>query len=132
MLQLRMLSGKTAGTFPTEWVTRRFPVQIGRSSHADLRLEEEGVWDEHLNLMLDSNEGFILETFPNALATVNGQPLDRIILRNGDLIELGSVKMQFFLSQNCQKGLRFREALTWAGITVISLVQICLLYWLIS
>ena len=129
MLQFSILSGKTAGT---EWVARRFPVRIGRAASADLRLEEDGVWDEHLHLEFDVAEGLILETFPNASATVNGQPLQRTVLRNGDLIELGSVKMLFSLSKTRQTGLRLREGLTWAAIAVISLGQVFLVYWLIS
>src|SRR5437773_9698275 len=129
MLQLSILSGKTAGT---AWVARRFPVRIGRSPSADLRLEEIGVWEEHLQLQFAPAEGFVLETAPNALATVNGQPLQRSVLRNGDLIEIGSVKMQFGLSETRQTGLRLREALTWAAIAGISLGQIALIYWLLK
>ena len=128
MLQLSILSGKSAGT---AWVARRFPVRVGRSPSADLRLEENGVWDEHLRLQFAPAEGFVLETAPNALATVNGQPLQRSVLRNGDLIKIGSVKMQFGLSETRQKGLRRREALTWAAIAAICFGQIGLIYWLL-
>jgi len=128
MLQLSILSGKTAGT---EWVARRFPVRIGRASDSDLKLEDAGIWDEHLYLDLDPNDGFILETAPNALATLNGHPLQRTILHNGDLLELGAVKVQFSLSRTTQSGLRLREALTWAAIAAISLGQVALIYWLI-
>jgi len=129
MLQLSILSGKTAGTV---WVARRFPVRIGRAAGCDLRLEGNGVWDEHLQVQFDPGRGFVLETGPNALATINGQPLQRTVLRNGDLIEIGSVKMQFCLSETQQTGLRLREALTWAAIAAISLGQIGLIYWLLK
>jgi hypothetical protein len=129
MLLLSILSGKTAGT---EWVARRFPVRIGRAVGCDLRLEEDGVWDEHLYLDCDPAAGFILETAPNALATLNSEPMQRIVLRNGDLVEVGSVKVQFSLSKTIQSGLRLREILTWVAIAVISLGQVCLIYWLIS
>ena len=128
MLQLNVLSGKTAGTV---WVARRFPVRIGRAAGCDLRLEENGVWEEHLYLQFRPTTGFVLETTPNALATVNGQPFRGTVLRNGDLIEIGSVKMQFCLSETRQTGLRLREALTWAAIAVISLGQVGLIYWLL-
>ena len=63
MLQLKILSGKTAGT---EWVARRFPVRIGRASNSDLRLEDDGVWEEHLYLELDPAAGFVGRSdFPN-------------------------------------------------------------------
>ena len=104
---------------------------IGRSPSADLHLEEDGIWDEHARLTLDPAEGFVLETTPHALATVNGETLARAILRNGDVIDLGSAKMQFGLSETRQKGLRFREVLTWAAITLITFGQLTLIYWLV-
>ena len=50
MIQLAILSGKTAGT---RWATRRFPVRVGRSPDCDLQLEEHGVWDEHFEISLN-------------------------------------------------------------------------------
>ena len=128
MVQFSILSGKQAGT---AWMARRFPVRIGRSPRADLQLEENGVWDEHLQLQFAPGEGIVLETAPNALATINGQPFQRAVLRNGDLIEIGSVKLQFCLSPTRQTGLRLREALTWLAIAAISFGQIGLIYWLL-
>lgn len=128
MVQLSIVSGKTAGT---GLVVRRFPVRIGRSPNADLRLEEHGVWDDHLQLALHRGEGFVMETAPNALAAVNGHRAQRAVLRNGDIIELGSARIQFWLSETRQAGLRLREWLTWAAIASISLGQIGLIYWLL-
>jgi hypothetical protein len=128
MVQLKVLSGKKAGT---TWVARHFPVRIGRAATSDLQLEEDGVWDQHLRLDFDPAEGIVLTALPNALATVNGQPAQRMVLRNGDAIEIGSQRMRFWLSETRQGGLRFREGLTWAGIAAISLGQIGLIYWLL-
>ena len=47
MIQFSILSGKKAGT---SWVARRFPVRIGRAAVSDLQIEEEGVWDQHLQV----------------------------------------------------------------------------------
>jgi hypothetical protein len=128
MIQLEVLSGKKAGTI---WVARHFPVRIGRSSAADLQLEEDGVWDQHLQLDFNPLEGIILSAQPNALANVNGQPVRQTLLHNGDAVEIGSLRMQFWLSETRQGGLRFREGLTWAGIAAISLGQVGLIYWLL-
>jgi pSer/pThr/pTyr-binding forkhead associated (FHA) protein len=128
MVQLKVLSGKKAGT---TWVARRFPVRIGRSSTADLQLEESGVWDQHLQLDFDLEEGIVLSAQPDALATVNDQPVRHAVLRNGDVIDIGSLRMQFWLSETHQAGLRVREGLTWAGIAAISLGQIGLIHWLL-
>lgn len=125
MIQLKVLSGKTAGT---TWGARRFPVRVGRSTAADLQLAEEGVWDQHLRLDFNPAEGIILSAQPNALVTVNGHPLQQTVLRNGDTIGFGSQRVQFWLSETRQRGLRFRERLTWVAIAAISLGQVGLIY----
>jgi len=94
-------------------------------------LEEAGVWDEHLELGFNPSEGIVLRAQPDALAFVNGEPVSQTVLRNGDAIEIGCLKMQFWLSETRQVGLRFREGLTWAGIAAISLGQVGLIYWLL-
>src|ERR1041385_7242144 len=129
MIQLSVLTGKTAGTLG---VARLFPVRIGRARGCDLQLEANGVWDEHLHVKLEPAEGFVIQVRPDALATINSQPLQRAILHNGDMIEIGSIKIQFSLSEAHQTGLRFRETLTWGAIAVISLCQVGLIYWLLK
>jgi pSer/pThr/pTyr-binding forkhead associated (FHA) protein len=128
MVQLKILSGKKAGTV---WMARRFPVRIGRSANASLQLEEDGVWDQHLQLDLVPIQGFRLSAQPDALTAVNGQPVEQTILRNGDLIEIGSLKMQFWLSETRQAGLRLREVFIWVVLAAVSLGQLGLIYWLV-
>ena len=129
MIQIKVLSGKTAGT---DYLVRRFPFRIGRDAKADLRLEENGVWDQHLLIDFVAGEGCALSARPEALTTVNGQPVQRTILLNGDTIEIGSLKLQFWLTEPRQTGLRWRESLTWAAIAAVSMAQICLIYLLSS
>ena len=128
MVQLKVLSGKKAGT---AWVARHFPVRIGRSAGADLQVEEGGVWEQHLQLDFNPAEGIVLSTQPDALATVNGQAVHQTILRNGDTIDIGSLRLQFWLSETRQADLRLREGFTWAAIAAISLGQVGLIYWLL-
>jgi pSer/pThr/pTyr-binding forkhead associated (FHA) protein len=128
MVLLKLLTGKKAGS---TFVARRFPVRIGRSAGASLRVAEDGVWDEHLELNLAPAEGFVLHVQSNALASVNGRPLEQSVLRNGDIIEIGSLKMEFWLAETRQSGLRFREWLTWLAIAAVSLGQVGLVYWLL-
>lgn len=128
MVQFRILSGKKAGA---AWVARRFPVRIGRAASAHLQLEEEGVWDEHLRLDFKPKEGFVLTRVPNALATVNGEPVEETTLRNGDILGIGALKLQFWLAPIRQRGLWFREWLTWISITAISLGQVGVIYFLL-
>jgi pSer/pThr/pTyr-binding forkhead associated (FHA) protein len=128
MIQLKLLSGKQAGAVH---VARRFPVRIGRSARANLRVDDEGVWEQHLELDLAPAEGFVLRAQPQALATVNGKPIQQVRLSNGDAIQIGSLKMQFWLGDARQAGFRFRETLVWVGIAAVSLGQVAIVYWLL-
>ena len=128
MVHLKILTGKQAGASKE---VRRFPVRIGRAPGSDIRLEEDGVWDHHLVLGLSPGAGFVLETQPGVLATANGQPVQRAVLRNGDTIQVGSVKMQFWLAEARQRGLRLSEALVWGLVFIVTVAQAVLISWLI-
>ena len=128
MVQFRILSGKKAGTV---WVARRFPVRIGRAASASLQLEDEGVWEEHLRVDFKPKQGFVLRREPDALATVNDEAIDQTVLKNGDMVGIGALKLQFWLAPVRQRGLWFREWLTWFAITAISLGQVGVIYFLL-
>ena len=70
------------------------------------------------------------EVSPDALVSVNGQRIERGLLRNGDIIEMGSVKLRFGLSPTRQRSLRFREIVTWIALTALCLGQVAIIYWL--
>jgi hypothetical protein len=125
MVQFSILTGTMAGT---TWSARRFPVRVGRSAAADLRLEEHGVWDEHFQVTLNPAEGFVLEIQGDALITANSQPVRRAVLRNGDLIEIGSLKMRFWLGEASRRGLRLSEWLVWLVIAAVTLGQLAIIY----
>ena len=127
MVQLDILSGKQAGT---QWVARRFPFQLGRSPQAALVLEEPGVWDRHAEFALRPGEGVMVSATTDASIIVNGQPVRQAILRSGDLLEAGSVKLRFGLAPTRQHSLRLREAITWLGLAALCLGQVALIYWL--
>src|SRR5258708_30100067 len=96
MIQLKILSGKMAGT---ETVARRFPFKIGRSASADLRLGEGGVWDQHLELAFVAATGFVLTTHPDALAAINCHAIREAVLRNADELAIGALRMRFLLER---------------------------------
>lgn len=125
MVQLHILNGSKAGT---RWVACRLPFQVGRSYEDDLRFDDAGVWDHHLRIELRNRRHAALISAPDALTTVNGQPTQDALLRNGDIIELGSLRVQFGLSPTTHRSLRLREALTWLGLALLSLGQVALIY----
>ena len=129
MIQLHILSGKKAGT---QTVARRFPFRIGRAPANELQLEDDGVWDQHLTVEFQPESGFNLATAPDALATVNGEPVQNTFLRNGDTITVGSVKLRFWLAAATQGSLRVREGFVWTLLALVTLGQFVLLYWLLG
>lgn len=128
MIQLNVLSGKKAGN---QTVVRRFPFRVGRAPGNHLQLEDDGVWDRHLALEFQGG-GFNLVVAPDALAAVNGEPFQNQTLRNGDIITLGSVKLQFWLAAARQRGLRLRELFVWTLIAAVTVGQFALIYWLLK
>ena len=129
MVQLTILNGKQAGT---DWVARRFPFRVGRAAGCDLRLTDEGVWDRHLEFNLKPDEGICLAAQPESLTAVNGHPVAGTVVRNGDLIEIGSLRLRFWLAPTRQCGLRLREGITWLSLALVSLGQVALIYWLLA
>ena len=129
MIQLQILTGKQAGA---RWVARRFPVRVGRDLANDLRLEDDGVWARHCELSFDATQGILLAAQPDALLTVNQEPVSSPHrLHNGDSIELGAVRLRFWLGDPVLRGSRTREAFVWTLILAICLGQVALVYWLL-
>ena len=125
MVQLRILSGKLAGDVHT---VRRFPFHIGRAAGNELTLDGEGIWDNHLILEVEKNEGFTIKTVSNAFVAVNEQPLASARLRNGDIISFGSAKIQFWLAVPRQHGLQLREMSVWFLLAAVTGFQFFLIY----
>ena len=128
MVELRIVEGDLAGeTVAVSY----FPWVIGRSSKADLCLQDTGVWDGHLQLELDPLMGFRCSVLGEARVVLNGTPLTHAWLRNGDEIQLGAAKLQFWLSETQQKSLTAREVLTWIGLGGLAVSQVFLIYRLV-
>lgn len=125
MVLLQVFSGQTAGR---ECTARRFPFKIGRAVDADLRLEHRGVWEHHLEIQLKQPEGFHLAVMPNALAALNGESVRETHLRNGDIIDIGGVRIRFWIGPTTQPGQAWREWCTWAALGLVTLLQITLIY----
>lgn len=126
MIQFKVLSGKMAGSTT---VARRFPFRVGRASGSDLRLEEPGVWDDHFHVEFEPGNGYLACPQRDALMTVNGEAApEKRRLRNGDSIEIGGARLQFWLSETRQSAMRLREILVWLGIGLMTLAQVYLIY----
>ena len=125
MIQLDILSGKKAGN---RLVASRFPFRIGRASQNELPLDDDGVWDQHIVVEFHRKEGFRLATAPEAIVAVNSKPAGDTLLRNGDIITLGSAKLQFWIAPARQRGLHMRENFVWALLVLVALGELVLIY----
>jgi pSer/pThr/pTyr-binding forkhead associated (FHA) protein len=125
VLLFQIINGKKVGT---SWVARRFPVRIGRKSSSELCLEEPGVWDYHLQINLRPDRSFEALVEETATATVNGESIRNSVVHNGDVFQLGSVKIRIGLSAAAQRSLRVREVLTWVALAALSLGQVAVIY----
>jgi len=128
MVQFFVLSGRHSGHAHS---IKRFPCVVGRADSAQIRIQESGVWDRHMVLELNESNSFILKVLPGAVASVNSQPFQEGVLRNGDVIDVGSVQLQFRLTETSLKNLRSRECATWAALAAVAALQIGLIYWLL-
>jgi pSer/pThr/pTyr-binding forkhead associated (FHA) protein len=127
VVQLQLLSGNRSGTV---FRSNHFPIRAGRERGLDLSLDDPGVWQRHF--LIDwKPEGLVLEAEPEALLSVNDTPAQRAVLRNGDIISLGALKIRFSLSPVRQSSLALREWLTWIALGALCLGQVALVYWLI-
>lgn len=120
MVQLQLLTGAKAGT---QFSGSRFPLQVGRDPEADISVAEPGVWPRHFHIDRQGTD-LVCRAEPDAILYVNGVQTDHAVLRNGDIISVGALKMQFALSPVRQAGLRIPEALVWAGLTLLCLGQV--------
>lgn len=125
MFQLKILSGKQAGHI---LVARRFPFSVGRGPSLDLVLEEPGVWERHGQIDFRAGEGIQLTAEGDALVAVNGSPVKTAILHNGDLLDMGGVKLQFWLADARQANQRLHASLIWGGLALFLLLQAALVW----
>jgi|APCry1669193181_1035450.scaffolds.fasta_scaffold00683_17 pSer/pThr/pTyr-binding forkhead associated (FHA) protein len=117
MFQLNVLSGTAAGR---SIAIRRFPFVVGRAESNDLVLAEAGVWERHLTLELSQGAGIQIGLQPGAGLLVNLQAVEPgQCLRNGDVISLGAVKLQFWLAAATQRSLQLRERLVWVLLAIV-------------
>jgi predicted component of type VI protein secretion system len=127
MIQLHILSGNKAGA---QFIKTRFPILIGRAAEADISLDDPGVWPRHLQITRQV-EGLVCQAEPNALVSVNDTSVQQAVLRNGDVISIGALKMQFTLAPVRQSSLLAREWLVWISLALLSLAQVALVFQLI-
>jgi pSer/pThr/pTyr-binding forkhead associated (FHA) protein len=125
MVEFRLLGNpKESATV----VPRRLPCVIGRNRDADVCLDAVGVWERHVVIDLQPPHGFSIRARPEAPVPVNGEPIVEGVLRNGDVLGIGSLQIQFWLSETRQRGVRIRESLTWVLLGALCAIELGLIY----
>lgn len=69
---------------------------IGRRAHNDIVLDHIGVSGEHAAVVTILNDSFLEDLGSTNGTLVNGSPVRKHFLRNGDLVEVGRHKLRFF------------------------------------
>jgi predicted component of type VI protein secretion system len=128
MFQLRVLSGKMAGQV---FQVRHFPFVAGRSENCDLILAERGVWQRHVEFRSEDGRCAI-RSLEKAGVAVNGETVAEAVLRNGDQIEIGSMKLRFGLASVAFRDPRGRELAIWSALIAVFLFQFWLIYRLLD
>lgn len=122
MVELRKLDVSP----PSDCLVDPVPFLVGRRG-ANLELEQPGVWDRHFIVDRSADGTFVAIPQPEAVLTRAGRVLtEATALRNGDVLEAGSVRLQFRLQSARQRSLSALEILTWVGLSVLVVVQIAL------
>ena len=125
MLQLHVTDER--GTV-TSHVATDFPLLIGRSSQAQLRLDAAGVWEEHARIYLaesaryPNQHRYVLEALGQSLVSINGEIISAKELAIGDEILVGAARLTVSLAPPAQKRLALHEWLLWG---LLLLVVIC-------
>lgn len=125
MIELRILDGKMAGQIV---VARHFPFSVGRSPDADLCLLEDGVWDNHLVLALSDKNQVLLQAGGPGGLEVNGKEVTEAVMRVGDVLRLGSVRIECEFSPVKQVSQVWREYALWGGGALLMLFELFIFF----
>ncbi|BCL77288.1 hypothetical protein JHS3_30240 [Jeongeupia sp. HS-3] len=114
------------GNVIKEYRIHRDTFAIGRRPHNDLQIENLAVSGEHARIVRDG-EDYLVEDLGSTNGTVvNGAPVERVPLRNGDEIGVGRYRLRFWCEPQAGGGyaetLVLREPVAPARVGVIKVL----------
>lgn len=71
-------------------------ISIGRKPSNDIQIENLAISGEHAAIVTVLNDSFLEDLDSTNGTLVNGQPVKKVVLQSGDVIELGKYKLKFF------------------------------------
>ncbi len=104
----------------------RLPFVIGRAAGASLQVQAPGVWDRHLIVDLDKEQGVMAEAGPSATITLEDRPVGRHPVRAGEILGLGAVTVEFLLSPLERRRLGAWEVGVWVLWMAVAAVEVVL------
>lgn len=125
MVELFILKGKMAGK---RFYVSQFPFLVGRDPKAHLVIEEDGLWHKHFLIEKGPNKSFYLRTLDDATVIIDSEFKNEAELKNGDIIEIGELKIRFSLSPTHLKYVQIREILLWICIILLVLIEGLLMF----
>jgi serine/threonine protein kinase len=76
------------------------PLMLGRSRHAETRLDDPGVSRVHCEVQLEDGQVLVTDLESAGGTYVNGQRITEQILRPGDVLQIGETRMRLQTSQS--------------------------------
>jgi len=129
-IRLERINSTTAGG-PVE--SRRFPFALGRAKECDLHIEARGVWDKHLVLDNEGENGITATPCPDAVVFVNGDAhRKKFRINHGDMLELGAAQFRFWFAPLGQSDRCGLEYAIWTVLFLLALGQAGVVVWLLK
>ena len=127
MVEFSLLSGPDRGRVVT---VGALPAVLGRAGTGVIPLVGPGVWDRHFELQETEEGRIVLRVLGEARVCVGASPVTERVLKNGDELEVGAVRMRFGLSRPSSRSLVGREVGFWCACGVVVVVEAMLMGWI--
>ncbi|MBK8523255.1 MAG: FHA domain-containing protein [Betaproteobacteria bacterium] len=75
---------------------------LGRKPHNDIQIDNLAISGEHAAVVTILNDSFLEDLNSTNGTLVNGQPVKKHFLKNGDVVELGKYKLKYIAEQAAQ------------------------------
>lgn len=125
MVRLTVTEGKEAGRVVH---VDSFPCRLGRSKDATLFLSDPGVWAHHAAIHLSDEDGLRIEARPEVGVMVNGETTQSRVLQNGDLLTVGTARLQFSFEPPRQRDFRLYGWGIAVGLVLLVIFEVGLIF----
>jgi hypothetical protein len=85
-------------------------LSIGRKPHNDVRIEDFAISGEHARITTILGDAFLEDLDSTNGTSVNGRPVTRRVLADGDVVELGKYRLRFIAASPATSHIEMRRA----------------------